>query len=501
MKKIVLLSLLSLFIVNKVFPAWAITGTQNVCSNISGTTKTYTYTITGFPQGSTNHDFTMPTTVGGVCIQRNGDTFVMAWDSDCSPASTQIQINSIYWYENSQPKSYVGPLTFNVNVARLGALSTGAWNVGPYACNTNSITYSIPAVCGASNYSWVIPPGWSPSGPLSGANVTSITVTPTATTGGTISVTAINSNNGCTNLTRTISATISRPVQAPVFSTTQKTYCSVASAQININSVPNASSYSWTYPSGWTGPATTITPYTTVNFNGVEQNAKITCTTNASCGGSSTATEFQMAYAGALPTDAGITYTVAITGSAGLNKKIVTVTISSCFWQIAQSTPVGGGSFQTVYLANNYTSGPTGTTTNLTMKNGDRVLVSVHNENACGSSVGTGVGYELVNNNLQRLDNVERPIITSVNETNGLDEVFKIFPNPASDIVNLNLGTEKVNYNISVYDVVGKKVIDTFRVNDNKSQINVSDLQNGIYFIQIEENNKIIRKEKMVISH
>lgn len=503
--------MLFLLIVNKAFPAWAISGQTNVCASINGNCITkYSYTLTGFPAGSTNHYFSSPVTIGGMICSTSGDSFMMSWLSDCSSASAQIQINTASWYEQDPDypndptkkvlKSYTGPITLSVNVARLGPISSNAWNVSPYACNTNSITYSIPAVCGATNYSWVIPAGWSPSGPLTGANVTSITVTPTASTGGTIGVYANNSSNGC-NLQRVISANISRPVQPPVFSTTQKNYCATASAQINVNPVTNASSYSWTYPSGWSGPATTTTPYTTVNFNGVQQTANLGCQTNATCGGTSVAVQFSMSYSATLPTDAGIAYTVAITGTAPLSKKIVTVTISSCFWQIAQSTPVGGG-YQSVYLNNNYAgSSPTSTTTNLTMKNGDRVLVSVHNQNACGSSAGTGVGYQLVNGNLEVLPDVGRLVTTSTNKINSENENFNIYPNPVSTLLTVKAGKNlESNENIVIYNLLGEKVKEIM-FSQEKEEINVSDLENGIYFIQIESANTILRKEKIVVSH
>ena len=57
---------------------------------------------------------------------------------------------------------------------------------------------------------------------------------------------------------------------------------------------------------------------------------------------------------------------------------------------------------------------------------------------------------------------------------------FTVYPNPATDIVNVVCESEK----IELMDIHGQRM--EIRVKDN--QIDVSNLQNGIYFIKIGDD-------------
>ena len=62
-----------------------------------------------------------------------------------------------------------------------------------------------------------------------------------------------------------------------------------------------------------------------------------------------------------------------------------------------------------------------------------------------------------------------------------------IYPNPANDVLTID-----GNYtSVTIYDVFGKAVLTT----DYQNTINVSDLSNGIYFININTNNTITVKK------
>ena len=501
MKKIALLSLLSLLIVNKIF-SWEISGPTNVCAN---TACTYEYTFNGFPEGALNPFFETPTTTGGINCGINGNKFKMSWSSDCSPASTSIEIRSVTWQEKIENeivyKSFVGPIKLTVNVARLGTIANPWWwNINPYACNTSPIIYNIAPVCGASYYTWSIPPGWAPdpSTPLSGANATSVKLYPTAASGGTISVNAINTNNGC-NFSRVYSANITRPVEPPVFTTTKTNYCLASSptAQFCVNAVPNAASYSWTYPSGWTGPATTTTPCVTVNFNGQVKAGNICCQTNGNCGGVSSMTCFAVTTFNNLPAPASYIPSYTIYSTPYPNRKQVSLSFNP-------PTPTPG----VVYTWYVYSQGPPPYGTGVTysgntsspcvffMNNGDYFIAHTTIENGCGKVYSAEWGRKLVNGILEPFE-LARVVMSSDIITN---EDFQIFPNPASSTITVNFEKSENDYRISIFNILGKKVTETIQA-QKSIDINVSALQNGIYFLQIESGNSIIRKEKIVITH
>jgi hypothetical protein len=73
-----------------------------------------------------------------------------------------------------------------------------------------------------------------------------------------------------------------------------------------------------------------------------------------------------------------------------------------------------------------------------------------------------------------------------------------IFPNPASDMISLNTGRiNTAGLNLNIYNVIGKRVL-TGIVNQNQMQINTSDLNNGIYILEIRSGDWKER-QKLVI--
>lgn len=64
---------------------------------------------------------------------------------------------------------------------------------------------------------------------------------------------------------------------------------------------------------------------------------------------------------------------------------------------------------------------------------------------------------------------------------------ISVYPNPATSIVNLSSKDSLTFENVTIVDVNGRSV-QTFVVNQTQTQINVSDLTSGIYFLNIETN-------------
>lgn len=64
---------------------------------------------------------------------------------------------------------------------------------------------------------------------------------------------------------------------------------------------------------------------------------------------------------------------------------------------------------------------------------------------------------------------------------------ISVFPNPASDYIKVNCPNFS-NYNYSLYDITGKKVMSS-QLQLTENSINISNLNPGLYFIQININN------------
>lgn len=77
---------------------------------------------------------------------------------------------------------------------------------------------------------------------------------------------------------------------------------------------------------------------------------------------------------------------------------------------------------------------------------------------------------------------------TSVNNVMVKKYDFTIAPNPANDVLNIMSSTQLNNSMITITDVAGRTVK---QVRNNSSQINIGDLNSGIYFLRIENGDAI----------
>ncbi len=75
---------------------------------------------------------------------------------------------------------------------------------------------------------------------------------------------------------------------------------------------------------------------------------------------------------------------------------------------------------------------------------------------------------------------------------NGMVREFTYFPNPVKERLQIKYNTREALV-IDIYNVLGSKV-KSFTHTGFESDINVGDLQNGIYFIRFREGNHIISK-------
>ncbi|HNR19934.1 MAG TPA: T9SS type A sorting domain-containing protein [Bacteroidia bacterium] len=112
-------------------------------------------------------------------------------------------------------------------------------------------------------------------------------------------------------------------------------------------------------------------------------------------------------------------------------------------------------------------------------------LITVSDTNGCNAvfweefSTENLFGAKICSNgNLVKVDNV-----------NGMLNGFEVYPNPASDVVNIQLSEimQHENLNVSILNVQGREIFKTHVQHTNsRFRINLSDLSPGIYFIKLE---------------
>ena len=71
---------------------------------------------------------------------------------------------------------------------------------------------------------------------------------------------------------------------------------------------------------------------------------------------------------------------------------------------------------------------------------------------------------------------------------------LNIYPNPATENLNIVLTGASGSVNIKIYNAIGQ-IIDDFNLNDDRTMINISSFQKGIYFIGADDGNQTILKK------
>ena len=92
--------------------------------------------------------------------------------------------------------------------------------------------------------------------------------------------------------------------------------------------------------------------------------------------------------------------------------------------------------------------------------------------------------------------------IESYSNSTGIDNIeknsYSIFPNPATDIVTLNIdNVSNIDLILNIYNVIGK-LVKTETLQQNQQQIDIGDLDNGIYMVEIK-SKEWTEKQKLII--
>ena len=75
--------------------------------------------------------------------------------------------------------------------------------------------------------------------------------------------------------------------------------------------------------------------------------------------------------------------------------------------------------------------------------------------------------------------------------------LFELFPNPSESNTNLKF-EETGNYNIIVLDLNGKSVIEINLEQVSEHSLNISSLNNGVYFVKVLNQNNLVSTKKLI---
>lgn len=118
-----------------------------------------------------------------------------------------------------------------------------------------------------------------------------------------------------------------------------------------------------------------------------------------------------------------------------------------------------------------------------------KTIANINWVNAFPADIWTTPDFRL---NVSSLASTGGSTITSVNDIDNNVLAMEVYPNPANDLINVNvMAIAEGNGTISVYDLTGKNVMNVnafMSRGENKTQLDLSSLTNGVYFVQCKFN-------------
>jgi hypothetical protein len=485
----------------------AITGNTTLCAVASETysvsndvnATSYTWTLPSGWSGSSNTNSISAT--AGV----TGGTITVTANNACGSSTSQtlaITVNNL----PAQPTAITGNTTL---------------------CAGASETYSVSNDVNATSYTWTLPSGWSGS-----SNTNSISAT-AGVTGGTITVTA---NNACGSTTsQTLAITVNNLPAQPTAITGNTTLCAGASETYSVSNDANATSYTWTLPSGWSGSSNTNSISATAGAIG----GTITVTANNACGSSTSQTlaitvnnvpaqpsaitgsptlcagasetysvsndANATSYTWTLPGGwSGTSTTNSISATAGANGGTITVTANNA---------CGSSNFQILSITVNtlpvviYTQSPDFTCINydvftlgaVSPTGGSFSGSGVEGNNFNPGTAGLGthiITYSFTDGNgctAQQTQQIE------VDECLGFHKIenksIAVYPNPFHEEFTVNF-TEIGKHTIHLVNSLGQIIIN-LETDQQNIVLQTGNLSSGVYYLMIVEDNvsiKLIKK-------
>jgi PKD repeat protein len=385
---------------------YTVSGTSNGCSG----TKVVTVTVNALPNVAVSST-TICAGSTGTLSASGASTYT--WNTGVIGANLAVSpsSNTTYTVTGTSAAGCVKTTTASVSVGSAPSIAANSTSV----CAGNSVTLTAS---GVTTYTW-----------NTGANTSSVSVSPTGTT-----VYTVTGNlTGCSaSAIKTLTVAV---VSNPTVSANNSTICAGASANILAS---GATSYAWN--TGATSATISVAPTSNTNYTVVG--------TTAGCVNSKVVS----VTVNPLP----VVNLAAISGPLCVNSSSV----------MLSGTPTGG-----VY------SGPgvMGSAFDPTMTGAGTFTISYSYTNTAGCS----------NNNSKT---ITVNLCTGVEEFNN-NSTISIYPNPVSSELNVSLESSLINTSsIELYDMIGNLII-TQKVISNTTTLSFFSLAKGIYTIRVISDN------------
>lgn len=435
-----------------------IAGNTSACSNAA-----VTYSISAV-SGATSYSWTLPSgwtgsstgTTINVTTGSNGGTVSVTANNSCgsSPAATKsVSINGS------------SPAMPDV-IVKTGGI--------PKVCPGDVRTYTVPSLAGIT-YQWT-PPSGAVIVSGQGTNSVQLSFTSNFSSSGTLSVVA--QNNCGQSAARTLAITRNTPGTPWALTGNKTGVCGLTNVIYSVHAV-NGMSYNWSVPSGATIISGQGSNTISVNYPSNAVSGYVKVNAYNACGNSG----YRQIKIKSVPDKPS-----GITGNANVcpNTTAVPYSISPVLFATSYTwtAPFGAHISDGITISQGNTLSTTSTSVTIDFAGlNSTSSVRVKANNACGSGQNALLA---LNTQGCRVSDLQA-------------EGIKVFPNPATSEINISLSSERdYNGELRLTDISGKTVLREKVVltsGFNLIQRATNEFARGLYIIEIETTDKIIREK------
>lgn len=136
----------------------------------------------------------------------------------------------------------------------------------------------------------------------------------------------------------------------------------------------------------------------------------------------------------------------------------------------------------------------------------ESIMASGGNALGTGGSVSYSVGQTLyktyTGSNATLSEGVQQPfeisVVLSIETPNAINAIINVFPNPANDMISLNV--ENYDATHLTYQLIDEsgRVMENTNLSGNLTPIIMRNLSAGIYFIRVSDANNVVKTFKII---
>jgi hypothetical protein len=89
-------------------------------------------------------------------------------------------------------------------------------------------------------------------------------------------------------------------------------------------------------------------------------------------------------------------------------------------------------------------------------------------------------------------------ICAGINTAFPFENGIRVYPNPATEQITIEFENQVKSIDITIINIFGQTIIHQQMSGNSKYNLNISNLESGMYFYSIISNGKVLKSDKLI---